>query len=97
MIRGGSEVRSRTKYILGTDRRLLQNMKAQDARHKTDHYLVLGCLHRSAYSCYLKERNRFPLNPSKDSGTCQPPVHGALGGHTQSTLAGTAQAGVDTP
>ena len=44
MRRGGREVRSQTNYILGTYRHLLQNVAVRDARHNTDHYLVLGCL-----------------------------------------------------
>ena len=44
MYQGGREVRSRTEYILGTDRRLFQNVAVRDARKNTDHYLVLGCL-----------------------------------------------------
>ena len=51
---GGREVRSRTDYILGTDNHLFQNVAVLDARHNTDHYLVLGCLCGSApaiHSC----------------------------------------------
>ena len=44
MRRQGQVVRSRTDYILGTDRRLFQNVAVQDPRHNTDHYMVLGCL-----------------------------------------------------
>ena len=44
MRRQGQVVRYRTDYILGTDRRLLQNVTVRDTRHNTDHYMVLGCL-----------------------------------------------------
>ena len=44
MLRTGREVRSRTDYILGTDRRLFGNVSIQDPRHNSDHYMVLGCL-----------------------------------------------------
>ena len=44
MHRSVREVRSRTDYILVTDSRLFQNIGFWDARHNTDHYLVLGCL-----------------------------------------------------
>ena len=44
MRRQGQVVRSRTDYILGTDRRLFQNVAVRDPRHNTDHYMVLGCL-----------------------------------------------------
>ena len=37
-------VQSRTDYILGTDRRLFQNVAVRDPRHNTDQYMVLGCL-----------------------------------------------------
>ena len=44
MLRKGREVRSRTDYILGTDRRLFRNVAVRDPRHNSDHYMVLGCL-----------------------------------------------------
>ena len=44
MKRHGQVVRSRTDYILGTDRRVFQNLAVRDPRHNTDHYIVLGCL-----------------------------------------------------
>ena len=40
----GREVRSRTDYILGTDRCLFRNVAVRDPRHNSDHYMVLGCL-----------------------------------------------------
>ena len=66
MHRGGREVHSRTNYILGTDSHMFQNVALQDAQHNTDHYFVLGCLHRSspaAHLCYLGKRTRFPIIP----------------------------------
>ena len=47
MIQAGREVRYRTGYTLGTDRRLFWNVFVRDPRHNSDHYMVLGCL-RSA-------------------------------------------------
>ena len=47
MVQEGKVVRSRTDYILGTDRRLFWNVSVRDPRHNTDHYMVLSCL-RSA-------------------------------------------------
>ena len=44
MQRQGQVVRSRTDYILGTDRRLFKNVAVRDPWHNTDHYMVLGCL-----------------------------------------------------
>ena len=37
-------MRSRTNYILGTDRRLFRNVAVRDPRHNLDHYMVLGFL-----------------------------------------------------
>ena len=59
-------VRSQTNYILGTDSLLLQNVAFWDARHNTDHYLVLGGLHGSvpaAHSCYLGKRTHLSIRP----------------------------------
>ena len=44
MFRIGREVRSRTDYILETDRFLFRNMSVLYPRHNLDHYLILGCL-----------------------------------------------------
>ena len=44
MVQAGREVRSRTDYILGTDRCLFWNVSIRDPRYNSDHYLVLGCL-----------------------------------------------------
>ena len=38
------EVRPQKDYILRTDHRLFQNVAAQEPRHNTDHYLILGFL-----------------------------------------------------
>ena len=46
-------------------------MVFQDAWHITDHYLVLGYLRGSmptVYSCYLKKRKLFPMNPQHTLG-----------------------------
>ena len=40
----GQEVKSWMDNILGTNRRLFQNVTIRDPRHITDHYMVLGCL-----------------------------------------------------
>ena len=44
MLRKGREVRSRTDYILGTDRRLFRNVTVRDPRHNSDYYMVLDFL-----------------------------------------------------
>ena len=38
------EVRPWTDYIIGTDRRLIQDVAIRDMQHHLDHYMVLGCL-----------------------------------------------------
>ena len=50
----GREVWSRMDYILGKDRCLFKNVAVQDPRHKLDHYLVLGCLHRTPLREHIK-------------------------------------------
>ena len=55
MLRKEQEVRSRTDYILGTERRLFRNVIGRDPRHNSDHYMVLGCLP----SAPLSETKRY--------------------------------------
>ena len=66
MVREGKVVRSRTDYILGTDRSLFRNVSIRDLRHNTDHFMVVGCL-RSApareHAKYLTGRRKLPLQP----------------------------------
>ena len=66
MVREGKLVRSRTDYILGTDRHLFCNVFVRDPRHNTNHYMVLGCL-RSApereHARYLLGCKQMPLRP----------------------------------
>ena len=60
------EVRSRTDYILGTDRCLFWNVSVQYPRHNSDHYLVLGCLRSSPlreHLEYLGRCKRLPFRP----------------------------------
>ena len=66
MLRKGREVRSRTDYILGTDRRLFRNVTVWDPRHNSDHHMVLGCLPSTLLSetkRYLGGRKRWPVRP----------------------------------
>ena len=42
MVREGKVVRSRTDYLLGTDRSLFKNLSIRDPRHNTDHFMVMG-------------------------------------------------------
>ena len=66
MLRKVKEVRSRTDYILGTDRRLFRNVAVRDPRHNSDHYMVLGCLPSAPlieHKRYLGGRKRWPVRP----------------------------------
>ena len=59
-------VRSRTDYILGTDRRLFKNVAVRDPRHNTDHSMVLGCLPGAPLEAtrrYQGGRKRWPVRP----------------------------------
>ena len=51
----GREVRSRTDYILGADHCFFRNVTVQYPRHKSYHYMVLGCLH----SATLREHAKY--------------------------------------
>ena len=66
MVQEVKVVRSRTDYILGTDRRLFRNVYVRDPRHNTKHYMVLGYL-RSApereHARYLLGRKKLRLRP----------------------------------
>ena len=69
MLRKGREVRSRTDYILGTDRHLFDNVSAQDPRHNSNHYMVLGCLPSASlteHKQYLGRRKKLTLIPPKE-------------------------------
>ena len=66
MIRKGREGRSRTDYILGTDRRLFRNVSIRYPRHNSDHYMVLSCLPSASlteHNRYLGGRKKWPLRP----------------------------------
>ena len=66
MLRKGKEVRSRTDYILGTDRRLFGNVSVQDPRKNSDHYMVLGCLPSASLTEHkrcLGGRKRWLMRP----------------------------------
>ena len=59
-------MRSRTDYILGTDRHLFGNVSVRDPRHNSDHYLVMGCLHSAPlteHTRYLEGWKKIPLRP----------------------------------
>ena len=80
MVREYKVVRSRTYYILGTDRRLFRNVSVRDPRHNTDHYMVLGCLRsvpKREHAKYLLGRNKLPLRPP-DEPTREDGIFAAL-------------------
>ena len=66
MVRKRRVVRSRTDYLLGTDRSLFRNVSVKDPRHNADHYMVVGHL-RSAtardHTRYIKGRRKMLLKP----------------------------------
>ena len=68
------EVQSRTDYILGTDFCLFQNVVVWEPRHKSDHYLILGCLHSSPLREHKDCLGRHKIPPHL------PPVHPNNGG-----------------
>ena len=64
MQRYGQEVRSQTEYILGTDRRLFQDVDVRDTHHHLDHYMVLGYLRgdpAKELTGYIRKARRSPL------------------------------------
>ena len=70
MVREGKVIRSRTDYLLGTDRSLFRNVAVRDPRHNSDHYMVVGQLWGGTaryHVRYIKGRRRLPLLPPKES------------------------------
>ena len=68
MVRGGKAVRSRTDYILGTDRSLFRNVAVRDPRHNSDHYMLMGLLRGGTgqeHDRYITRRRRIPMKPPK--------------------------------
>ena len=63
MLQKGREVRSRTDYILGTDRRLFGNVSVWEPRHNSDHYTLMGCLP----SASLMYHNRYLVSSIRDA------------------------------
>ena len=66
MLRKGREVRSRTNYIIGTDRRLFGSVSVRDPWHNSDHYMVLCCLPSASlteHKRFLGGRKRWPMSP----------------------------------
>ena len=64
MVRGGKAVRSRTDYILGTDRRLFTNVAVRDPHYNSDHYMVMGLLRggtAKAHEKYVVGGRKVPM------------------------------------
>ena len=69
MVRERKVIRSRTDYLLGTDRSLFRNVAVRDPRHNSDHYMVVGQLQvgmAREHVRYIKGRRRLPLLPPKE-------------------------------
>ena len=69
MVREGKFVRSRTDYLIGTDRSLFRNVSVRDPRHNSDHLMVVGCLHSvpaREHTKYLKGQKKLPLQPTTE-------------------------------
>ena len=69
MVWEGKVVRSRTDYLLGTDRGLFRNVSVRDPQRNTNHFMVVGCL-RSApeweHARNIMGRTTMPLRPPTD-------------------------------
>ena len=66
MIQEGREVRYRTNYIMGMDRRLFWDVSFRDPSHNSYHYMVMGCFHSAPLredAKYLGGRKRLPFRP----------------------------------
>ena len=66
MVQLEREVRFWTDCILGSDRRIFQNVVVRDPRHNSDHFMVMGCMRGASlreHSRYLRQRTRLPLRP----------------------------------
>ena len=69
MVRKGRVVRSRTDYLLGTDRSIFRNVSVRDPSHNTNHYMVVGHLRSTKardHAHYIKGRREMPLKPPKE-------------------------------
>ena len=69
MVRGGKALRSRTDYILGTDRSLFRNVAVRDPCNNSDHYMMMGLLRGGTvreHIRYIAGRRRLPLKPPKE-------------------------------
>ena len=63
-------MRSRTDYILGTNRRIFRYIYVRDPWHNSDHYMVLGCLPSASlteHKQYLGVQKKLPLKPPTET------------------------------
>ena len=64
----GEAIRSRTDYILGTDRSLFRNVAVRDPRYNSDHYMLVGLLRGGTvreHIRYIAGRRRISLTSPK--------------------------------
>ena len=69
MVKEGGVIRSRTDYLLGTDRILFRNVAVRYPRHNYYHYMVVGHLRSETareHARYIKGQRNMPLKPPKD-------------------------------
>ena len=69
MVREGKAIRSRTDYLLGTDRSLFRNVAVQDPRYNSYHYMVVGLLQGGTtreHIRYIAGWRRIPLTPPRE-------------------------------
>ena len=98
MVRGGKAVRSRTDYILGTDRCLFTNVVARDPRYNSDHYMVMGLLRggtAKAHDKYIVGRRKVPMQPRGEADAGGETLRGSAAGRAETATAGTASERVD--
>ena len=66
MVHEGKVVRSRTDYLLGTDRSLFRNVSVRYPQHNTNNFLVVVCLRsvpEQEHTRYITGRRKSPLQP----------------------------------
>ena len=69
MVGEGKAIRSRTDYLLGTDRSLFRNVAVLDPRYNSDHYMVVGLIRGGKtreHTRYIAGTRRMPLTPPKE-------------------------------
>ena len=68
MVREWKAIRSRTDYLLGTDRSHIRNVAVRYPRYNSDHYMVVGLLRggtKREHIRYIAGRRWMPLTPPR--------------------------------